>query len=112
MLAAALVFSLAAAQPAEPPPPPELAAAGEAWNECIQNNLEGADPELSPARVVDAAMGACRTRQDSMLAAHRRWVEGSALSERDKRQALRAMEQSLTRLRPQFIRFVRSMRED
>jgi hypothetical protein len=96
----------------EPPPPPELAQAGNDWNACVQDRIEEADEALSPARTVDAALAACRTLQETMLAHHRRWVEGSNLSDREKAQALRTMERSLTEVRPAFIRFVREMRRD
>jgi hypothetical protein len=96
----------------EPPPPPELAQASNDWGECVQDRIDAADEDLSPARTVDAALAACRPLQETMLAHHRRWVDGSSLSDREKRDALRTMERSLTEVRPAFIRMVRQMRED
>jgi uncharacterized OsmC-like protein len=113
MLALTFAAFFAAAQPVdEPPPPPELTEAGNDWNACVQDRVEEADEDLSPARTVDAALAACRPLQEAMTAHHRRWVDGSNLSAREKTQALRTMEQSLTQIRPQFIRMVREMRED
>jgi hypothetical protein len=109
MLIALAAFFLVAD---EPPPPPELQAAGAAWNECIQDRLDESDRTERPRDVARRIESACEPSMQAMLAAHRRWVEGSDLSARDKADAHRAMQRSVSGMTRMIEMMVRASRDD
>ncbi|HEX8654880.1 MAG TPA: hypothetical protein VF693_06635 [Allosphingosinicella sp.] len=109
MLAATLAAAIAAD---EPPPPPELTAAAAAWQRCIQDRIDQADDSARPSAVAQAIAAACDPSAQAMLAAHRRWVEGSSLSDRDKRRSIRASERNVASVPRMIEMMVRASRDD
>ena len=96
----------------EPPQPPELVRAGEAWSQCLFNGVENAQARQSPRTAARAIITQCGELQARMEAAHRAWIEGVSLSDRDKRQALSAMRRSLTQIESQLVSAIRQSRAD
>ena len=111
-MTAILVLLLLAAQSDEPPPPADVAAAAAALSSCIGARVEDAPVAGDPEATADSILAACATQIDEGVAAHRRWVEGSALSEREKAEALSAMAASLDELRRQLTEALRDGRQD
>jgi hypothetical protein len=109
-----MLIALAAAFLAaeEPPPTPAVAAALQAWGECVNEKIDRADRGLSPDRAADAVLAECASLQQSLLAEHARWLESSTLSDAAKRRARRSMDRSLATLRGQVARGIRMMRDD
>ena len=113
-MTATLLAALLAASPAaaEPPPPPELTAAAAAWQQCIQDRLNEADRSARPRAIAEHIASACDPAAQALLAAHRRWVEGSALSDRDKRESIRASEQNVASMTRMIEMMLRASRDD
>lgn len=101
MLIAALLVVAAADEP--PPPPPELVQAGEAWSACLGGGMQDTDTGTSAAARADALLARCATLQQTVMAEHARWIDGSALSDREKADARRAMTRSLRAMRTRLI---------
>jgi hypothetical protein len=95
----------------DPPMPPEVGAAFEAWTDCITERIDHADRTQRAQAVADAALAGCQPLQDALLAAHRSWVESSALSDADKQAALRSMAESVETLRLSMVRMVTATRQ-
>src|SRR4028118_883947 len=91
-----VLAALALSAAEEPPPPPEVAAAASAWSQCIQDGLDRSDMEQSPRSAARQIAASCQPSAETMLAAHRRWVEASSLSEREKRDGIRGAERSVS----------------
>jgi len=96
----------------EPPPPPEVVTAAQAWSACIQNGLDRSDLEQSPRSVARQIDANCRPSSEAMIAAHRRWVERSSLSEREKRESVRSVERSVSGMARMIETLVRASRDD
>lgn len=92
--------------------PPDMAVKFEAWTRCLIENVEADDGRARPQAVADLAIRACASAQAEMVTAHRTWLAGSTLSDREKRNAARNFDRSVQRLRGQLARMVRMMRED
>ncbi|HEX8216460.1 MAG TPA: hypothetical protein VF577_03255 [Allosphingosinicella sp.] len=103
-------WGLAAAE--EPPPPPDVAAAAGAWSQCIQSGIDESDLEQSPRSVARQIETDCRPPAQVMLAAHRRWVESSTLGEREKRDAIRSVERSVSGIARMIEEAVRASRDN
>jgi len=113
MIAAApLLLALLLQADAPAGAPPEMAAAFGSWANCLHGQLDEADAEAPARRVADAALAACQPLQDAFVAAHARWLDGSTLREREKREARRSMARSVQQLRGNVLRLVREMRRD
>ena len=107
MIAVAIALSLAAPTAL----PPEVAAAKEAWNACLQSRLDSADRKQRPSQIVDAMILACTPQQEAMVSAHRRWLAGSDLSERDRKAAAQMMDGMVTGTPRMLKMFLRTARD-
>ncbi|MEA3018338.1 MAG: hypothetical protein QOI38_3060 [Sphingomonadales bacterium] len=113
MIALTLAAALAAAVPAdEPPPPPELTTAAAAWQSCIQDRVDESSAGENPRAVARAIAIACEASAQALLAAHRQWVEGSALTEREKRSSIRAAERNVAGMPRMIEMMLRASRDD
>jgi len=105
-------FLLATAAATDEPPPPGVAAALQAWGECLSDGIDGADSALDPDRAAEIVLDGCAALQANLVAEHRRWVDSSSMSDAEKRRARRGMDRSLGTLRTQVARGIRRMRAD
>lgn len=113
MIAEAFFLLASLGQPDAPADaPPDMHAAYTGWTRCLMLQLDEADPEAPARRVADAALRSCERLQRELLAAHSRWVAGSVLSGREKRESRRSMARSVRELRGNVVRIVREMRRD
>ena len=101
---------LALAQAGEAPPPPEVTQAATAFGSCVTDRLDQAEEGVRPEIIADAILEHCRPQQDAMTVSHRRWVQASTLSEREKARSLRNSERNLRAMRGQIVRAIREGR--
>ncbi len=80
------------------------------WTHCLSAQHRLAD-EVTPARrVADAALQACEPLQRDLVAAHRAWLAGSSLDEREKAKARRDLARLIRDVRANVLRVVREAR--
>ena len=107
-----IALSLSASVPPDPSPPPEVVLADQAWNQCIQEGLDRTRRD-TPVRAAARRIAAdCDSVAQAMVAARTRWIEGSPLTDRDKRQAIRAAQARVTTMTRMLEMMIRASRDD
>lgn len=106
---------LSSAQPASTPdeaPPPALAAAGQAYMACLEAGLEQVASEVAPRTAARNIVRSCQEPRQRLVAAHRQWIDGSSMSEPEKRQARAQSERELAGVEAQLVRAVVESRSE
>jgi hypothetical protein len=104
----AVAAALLALQPASPD---QMNGAFQAWTECLQNQLEDADPRMSATRMADRAMAACRRHERAFHAAHDRWLPRQGYNAAQMREARTNFRRSMETMRLQTIENARGYSE-
>lgn len=105
MLAATFLF-----QPAADTPPPAVDQAGQAWADCIGQGVLDAPARGSERAAARAIMANCRPLQTRVVAAYGGWVNGSSLSDADKRAAIAATQRTIDGMEARITAAIRASR--
>lgn len=107
-----ILAMLAAVFSTQPTPPAEVLEAGEAFTQCVSSGIDEVEPGAQPRTAARAIIANCGTHQARMLSAYDRWLDGSAMSDREKRSAREETRRTISGLEAQIIGAIRANRDD